>query len=249
MTAQANNDFLSKKQEQDLWSSYVRTRDNEVRARLVDNYLGIAKKVAARLFAHRTDESLEFCDYLQYARTGLLEAIDRFDPSKDASFATFATYRMQGAILNGIEKHNERLAQWAYQKRASRDRMDSLASQSDAEEDKDLFAQMTGVAIGLAVGHILESTSIDDIEDESQEKGPYDSLELMRLREQLRLVVDSLPDRERQIITYHYFEHIPFAEIATFLGLSKGRVSQLHARALGMIRKGYECIGALDLSF
>lgn len=249
MTTSPGATSLGKERERDLWARYVRDRDASVRSELVQHYLEVARRVAARMFSQRTDEALEFSDYLQYARVGLLEAIDRYDPSREAAFSTFATYRMQGAILNGIEKYNERLAQWSFQKRARRDRVDSLTEEGESRTDQDLFEHMANVAIGLAVGHVLEGAGGETGAEEAPEQGPYASLELSRLREQLRVVVDSLPERERQIVTFHYFEHVPFSEIAQIFGLSKGRVSQLHARALDLIRKGYESLGNLDLSY
>lgn len=246
MAMNERRESLSKEEERDLWERFGQNRDLSARARLVDTYLDLARKVAARLFSHRTDDGLEFADYLQYARVGLLEALERYDPSREASFSTFAMYRMRGAILNGIEKYNERLAQWSFHRRLQKDRIDSLADHAADTTSTDLFERMTDVAIGFAMGHVLEKTGLD--EAESEDDGPYASLELERLREQLRMVVDSLPERERQIVRYHYFEYMAFAEIASLLGLSKGRVSQLHARALALIRKGYECIGTLDLS-
>jgi RNA polymerase sigma factor for flagellar operon FliA len=49
--------------------------------------------------------------------------------------------------------------------------------------------------------------------------------------------LQDLPERERSIVTLHYFHYLPFVEIAARLGVSKGRISQLHRRALEMLRE------------
>lgn len=239
---------LTKEDEKQLWEIYTQNRDSETRTKLVEYYLDAAKKVAAKLYYHRPDDDLEFGDYLQYARLGLLDAVDRYDPGRDASFTTYATYRMRGAVLNGIEKHSEKRAQWSFQRRLHKERADSLVAEHDCSHEGRLFEEMANIAIGLAVGHLLEEP-ITVHEEERTEDEPYLSLEISRLREQLRMIVGSLPEREQQIVAYHYYEQMAFGEIASILGLSKGRVSQLHSRALKLIRDAYESLGSLDLSF
>ena len=81
--------------------------------------------------------------------------------------------------------------------------------------------------------------------DTSQD--PYRSVELDRVRARVHLLVDALPERERLIVQQHYFEHVEFQVIAEQLQVTKGRVAQLHARALRLIREGYESLAGFDL--
>ena len=78
---------------------------------------------------------------------------------------------------------------------------------------------------------------------------PYRVLEMKQLRERLLLIVDALPERERRILKWHYFEHMDFKHIGEALGLSKGRISQLHARGLKLMRESLRSIERFDLSF
>src|SRR5215471_18654727 len=78
-----------------LWARFTQTRDPHAREELVQCYMPLARAAAARLFGSRIDESTPFADYLQYARLGLLEAVDRYDPQREASFETFSTYRIR----------------------------------------------------------------------------------------------------------------------------------------------------------
>ncbi|MBI3900268.1 MAG: sigma-70 family RNA polymerase sigma factor [Gammaproteobacteria bacterium] len=228
-----------------LWRHYVSGRDPVVRHRLIEHYLPTAKGIAAALFAKRINDIIDFRDYLQYARIGLIEAIDRFDPDLQVAFPTFATYRIRGAILNGIEMASEQAAQYAQRKRAMRERTKSMRAASDSSDDP--FATMVDLAIGLALGYMLEESGIWRPDSEDQAADPYRSLEMKRLQQRMGAIVQALPERERQIVLSHYFEHLEFSEIADKLGVSKGRVSQLHARALKLVRDALRSIESLNL--
>ncbi|HJX10080.1 MAG TPA: sigma-70 family RNA polymerase sigma factor, partial [Candidatus Binatia bacterium] len=75
---------------------------------------------------------------------------------------------------------------------------------------------------------------------------PYQSFEIKRLRERMAELLTALPERERSIIRHHYFEHREFVVIAGMLEISKGRVAQLHARALQRLRDGYRESESVD---
>ena len=226
-----------------LWERYLAERDPTLRASLIERYLPTAHKIAAYSYARRGPQAAEFCDYLQWARLGMIEAFDRFDPRREASFITFATYRIRGAILNGLEHATESAAQHAHRREAEKERVDSLAqSAADAPEALDGLIELT---LGLALGFALEDSGLSA---ESETFDPYRMLEMKRLRERLVLIVDALPEREKRIVKWHYFEHMDFKLIGTALSLSKGRISQLHARALKLLREGLRSIDRFDLS-
>lgn len=106
---------------------------------------------------------------------------------------------------------------------------------------------MVDVAILLAMGYALEDSGQWNPQGADNGNDPYRSVQLERLRTRLKRLVDVLPERERTIVCCHYFEHLEFQEIGGLLGISKGRVSQLHARALQLIREGYESLEEFEL--
>jgi RNA polymerase sigma factor FliA len=228
-----------------LWQRYLSSQDGAARKLLIDRHLIVAQKVAAMLYASRYDDSVEFAEYLQYARVGLLEAIERYDPAREASFATFATYRIRGAILNGIERSTELATQRAQRRRLRRERLKSIHDDRDESED-DEFGRMVDLTLKLAIGYLLEESGIWKAEEADRAADPYVSLEVKRLGERLSMLVAALPEREQQIVRYHYFEHKEFVEIGSVMGLSKGRVSQLHVRALRLLREGYDTLNRFD---
>lgn len=234
-----------------LWSEFAQRRDADLRERLAALYLPFARMLAAKMYAGRTHLQVEFDDYLQYARIGLLEAVDRFDASLGFKFETYASRRINGAILSGMESYSEVHEQVAARKRIVEERMASLqdaARPTDAPED--LFGYLAELAIGLAVGFALDQTGMYEAGEPaaSQHDYTYAGVELKQLRARLKGLVDGLPGRQRQVIHSHYLQQMPFDEIAVMLALSKGRISQLHKEALLRLRDSLRAAPELNWS-
>jgi RNA polymerase sigma factor for flagellar operon FliA len=219
-----------------LWSAFATSRDPDLRNRLIVFYQPLAKQLAIRTYVLRRDDSVSFADYLQYAHVGLVESVDRFDPRRAVLFETFATYRIRGAILNGLAKESELAAQRGYWAERMRERTQSLkhATVTDGEVDEALKG-FVGVTVGLALGLLLEQPV--EPADESAGANPYAATALAQAAGRVRQLVGRLPERERTLVELHYFRHEAFQDIAARFGISKGRVSQLHAQALKRLRK------------
>lgn len=218
------------------WRGFAASRDPSIRRRLFSFYQPYAKRLAVRLYVLRRDNSVPFADYLQYAHVGLVESIDRYEPERPVLFETFASYRIRGAILNGLAKESELSAQRQYWAERVRDRVSSLQpealEQGDVEEKLEGFVDLT---VGLALGLLLESHA--EPADESPASNPYAATELGQLVRRMRQLVAGLPERERLLVERHYFHHEAFQDIATRLNVTKGRVSQLHSQALQRLKE------------
>ena len=107
MGASPNTPAALSEEERRLWRER-RQDDGVAQASLVDRYLPFARSVAVGLYSKRLDDTVPFEDYIQYANLGLLEAIERFDVERGLAFTTYATYRIRGAVLNGLETATER---------------------------------------------------------------------------------------------------------------------------------------------
>jgi len=235
----------SPEEEAALWNRYLSSHDAAARKLIIERHLITAQKVAAMVYAGRYDDSVEFGEYLQFARLGLLEAIERYDPAREASFATFATYRIRGAILNGIERLSELATQKALRRRLRRERLRSIREHGEAAAE-DPFARMVDLTLKLAIGYLLEESGLWKADEADRAADPYVRLEVKRLGERLSMLVAALPEREQQIVRLHYFQHKEFTEIGLVMQLSKGRVSQLHVRALRLLREGYGTLDRFD---
>jgi RNA polymerase sigma factor for flagellar operon FliA len=213
----------------------------EERTGLIDRYLSFARMLAAKAYARRTYPELEFDDYMQYASIGLLEAVDRFDPGLGVKFEAFAAPRITGAILDGIASLTEKQEQVRARQRIVSDRVDALATAApDGKDAHALFAYPADMAIGLAIGFALDGSGIYQAEEEAAYDDPaYRHVELQQLVRKAAALLDTLPDTERRVMKSHYQQQRPFQDIAADLGLTKGRVAQIHKSALARLRAAF----------
>jgi RNA polymerase sigma factor for flagellar operon FliA len=210
--------------------------DPSAREQLIIRYGDFARMIAAKLYGTRRDDTVPFKDYLQYAQIGLIEALDRFDASLGASFESYSSHRIRGSILNGLSRHTELRAQRVYWREVIAARRQSVQGSPEAASATTLedFARL---AMGLAIGLMLDDADASERADDTVEANPYAGTELSQMRERVRTSVEQLPARERDILQRHYYEQREFQDIAAELGVTKGRVSQLHARALQRVRE------------
>lgn len=209
-----------------------------------------ARVLAAKLYARRTYAELEFMDYYQFASIGLVEAVDRFDPEMGVKFETYAASRINGAVLTGIETLSERQVQVSARQRMMTERVASLKEHGEPPSDaKGLFSYLAEIAIGLAVGFVMEESDSAPAAAPSYADNTYVHVEFRQMRERLMTLLDELPLNEQRVTKYHYLQQFSFEEIASVLGVTKGRVSQIHKSALGRLKANASRTGALDLSF
>lgn len=223
-------------QDRARWREFASSRTQELRSELIQRYIGLARITAARLYQRRLDNSVSFSDYLQYARVGLVEAIDHYDPAREVPFEAFSSFRIKGAVLNGLEGESELAAQRAFWSRRARDRFESLKSHEIQGDRRASLEELVNLTVGLALSHVIEQED-GEIIDESLAANPYAVTELAQLKRAVRSLLPSLPERERELIRRHYEEHVEFQQIAAEWGVTKGRVSQLHAQALQRLRQ------------
>jgi RNA polymerase sigma factor for flagellar operon FliA len=205
-----------------------------IRDSLVEAYLPLARIVAGRVYRSRTDSVVHYDDYLQYARIGLLESVERFDPSRGAPFHSFAFHRIRGAILNGLARESEIAAQREAARRTARDRRESLIAERPDAIERATLGDLIELTVGLALGVLLDDG--EEAADESPNANPYAAAEVSQMRRLAWAAVERLPQRERELIRAHYYEQREFQELAADWSLSAGRISQLHGRAISQLR-------------
>ncbi|SFQ11230.1 sigma-70 family RNA polymerase sigma factor [Variovorax sp. 770b2] len=244
-----------------LWTRWRKEHDEAAREQLICHYLPYAKMVAATVYGRRTHNDVEFADYLQLARVGLLEAVDRFEPGQGAQFKTFAAKRVQGSVLNGLTRLTEKNQQISVAMRLRQERLEAVKDAAAAAEDAGdgqagatasagprsadkLFKYLAEVGIGLALGVLLEDTGMVDGEAfdgnahaPSPEVSYFRKTEILQLRTVLRDLVNQLSDQQKSVIRQHYLQEVPFDDIATMMGVTRGRVSQLHRQGLLRLRE------------
>jgi RNA polymerase sigma factor for flagellar operon FliA len=237
-------------QTQALWQDYRKTKDQDLRDRLILTYAPLVKFVAGRVGASlpaHVDEQ----DLVSYGLLGLIGAIERFDPDREIKFETFAMARIRGAIIDEL-----RSLDWVPRSVRTRARQIERAIATLEKElmrapTDDEIAKKLGVTeeeldeslleiSRSSVGALDELWSpsaggdsialIDTIEDESG-PDPEASLEQTEIREALAESISELPEREKLVVTLYYYEELTLREIGEVLGVTESRVSQLHTKA------------------
>jgi RNA polymerase sigma factor for flagellar operon FliA len=244
-------------EEASLWNRLRSTGDAQARGELIDLHIGYARVMAATYYSRRFHEEIEFGDYLQYASVGLLEAMERFDPARGAQFRTFAARRMHGSILNGIERLTEKQQQIAARQRLRAERAEAVKDaalagsgamdHASVRRPEQLLSYVAEVGIGLALVWLLEGTALVDTGDRAETMPFYRQAELRQMRERLQALIDGLPPAEKTVVKAHYLQEQRFDQIAVTLGLTKGRISQIHKQAMERLRAALVG-GDLDLS-
>ncbi|SHN17848.1 RNA polymerase sigma factor for flagellar operon FliA [Duganella sacchari] len=219
-----------------LWQRWRNQGELAAREALIRHYLSYARALAAQMYARRSMDEFEFDEYMQFATVGLLEALDRYDPERGILFKTFATTRINGAMLSGLSTLSERQQQIAMRRRMADERVKSLQEAPLPADPERLLRELAEIGVGLALGFVLEGSGMLASAEASVADNTYTRLELRQFQQQIRYLCQRLTAREREVIEMHYLQHISFEEVAERLQLSKGRVSQLHAQGLKRLR-------------
>ncbi len=235
-----------------LWARWRDEPSQGLRDQLVDRHRELVRILAAQAYRHRYSEELEFDDYLQFGMVGLLESIDRYEPQQGCKFETYASHRIRGAILSGVESLSEKQQQITARRRARSDRARSLMGGGETTRSRPMpgeaLQQLADVAIGLALGFMLdEGASCYRDGEPASGNIPYEQVELAQMRRRILALVDRLPEQERRVIRSHYLQQVPFEEIAVACGLTKGRISQIHHAALRRLRELNDAVRGLSL--
>jgi RNA polymerase sigma factor for flagellar operon FliA len=219
------------------------------REEVLRRHLPLVRRVVQRLAA-RKPPHIELDDLVSWGIVGLLDAITKYDPKKEASFATYAQFRIRGAILDHL-----RSLDWV--PRSVRQKATLIAKVSHSLEGV-LGRPPTEEEIAAELGVSLESyqelltrvgeMSLFSLEDlgfgsgeerlnveRSLEEGDADPLGALLTRERVDLVtaaITRLPERERMVVTLYYHEELTMKEVGAVLGLTESRVSQLHSQAM-----------------
>ncbi|WP_172200487.1 sigma-70 family RNA polymerase sigma factor [Niveibacterium sp. COAC-50] len=206
---------------------------------LAVQHLDLVRILAAKLYRRRWSEEVPFDDYLQSGMVGLLEAAHRFDPRQGTSFASFASPRVTGAIIDSLADATERNCQLATARRLRQERAANLADTQDTRDDsaEGALARIAEIVVDLAVGFMLEDSPCFRDGTETVEPQGYASAATRQAREQLRAAFAQLDERRREIIERHYFQHETFSDIAQTMQLTRSRIAQLHREALSQLRQ------------
>ncbi|MHB8971785.1 MAG: sigma-70 family RNA polymerase sigma factor [Pirellulaceae bacterium] len=206
----------------------------------------------------RVGGSADLDDLVAYGELGLAQAAGNFDAEKGCRFSTFAYYRIQGAIYDGLSKMS-----WTSRSEYQRLRSDQLANEAlmadaaqNASTGSHSFAGNAGwmgaVTRKLAVVYFVtrgeqQGSGIRDstVEDLGM-AAASDIVALKEIGQKLQEVVNRLPDVQRRLVTLVYFEGMTLQDAANELHISKSWASRLHSRILLRLADDLRRLGIND---
>lgn len=215
-------------EERSLWQLYRATKPADAHREIFFRYVPWARSVARDVYRRVRVPQAEWGDYAHQATIGLLEAMGRFDPNRGVDFIGFARARVRGSVFNGLRSYLQEYAH-RQENRRDEDRLESWLP-----DGGDLLDQMIGSVTGLGIAFLLDGVVQNG---DLQTDEPSRIVEQHQMDRMLKHAMSRLPERERLVISLHYQEHIAFIEIAKMLGVTKGRISQIHRAAIERIRE------------
>ena len=243
---------LSDEQLAILWEQYLEDKTNkQLRDKLIILYIYLARYVVGRIKVNLPG-SFSFEDIVSFGIEGLIDAIEKYHPSKGAKFESYALMRIRGSIIDKIRSSDwlprslrkkikeikiatERLKQQIGRAPTSKEVADVLGM----DEEKMLEIMSSD----LSVNSIYDKKGtgddsveiIDTIEDENSSK-PEEELERSDAKRELENALKKLPERERTLLVFYYHENMTLKEIGEAINVSESRVCQLHAQAIMKLR-------------
>lgn len=242
---------LNEAEKRKLWDNYSKTKNPELRERLILEYANLVNLVAGRMGMY-LGYTVEYDDLVGYGIFGLIDAIDKFDLEKNVKFETYASLRIRGSILDQIRKMD-----WIPRTlRQKQKQMDTACAKLEGELGRP--------ATDLEVANELEITleeydnwkneaqftnlvSLDDYLEQggdarmdaggsSRFEQPEKAIEKQELKQMLVEALKTLTEKESSVITLYYYEDMTLKEISRVLEVSESRISQLHTKALQKIK-------------
>ncbi len=210
----------------------------------------IAQKIAVRL-----PSNIELDDLISSGVIGLMDAIEKYDPTRDNKFKTYAEFRIRGSILDEL-----RAQDWV--PRSVRDKaklldrtlveLESEMGRTATEEEvaarlsmtMEQFYELLNEVRPVSILSIDEHASFSSVDKKSilnllegcRTANPLNELNMKTVKEIVAKAIEELPERQRLVLSLYYYEDLNLKEIGKVLRVTESRVSQVHAQAISRLR-------------
>lgn len=226
--------------------------DAAYRDELITEYLPYVKRIVHRIAVH-LPSTIDIDDLMNVGVIGLIQAVDRYDPSRDNKFMTYAVFRIKGAVLSELRSRD-------FLSRSNRRKIRDLENACMRLEQKlgrEVDDLEVAEELGIDVEQVYRTKQMSSISfisfeelgfssrDEKEKLLSYlidnddNSLTLTRLKELKEGVaraIEQLPEKEKLVISLYYLEELTMKETGKVLNITESRVSQIHSQAILRLR-------------
>jgi RNA polymerase sigma factor FliA len=239
-----------------LWQDFKQSADPRLRERLILHYSPLVKYVAGRVGVG-LPPNIEQADLVSYGIFGLIDAIEKFDISRAIKFETYAISRIKGAIIDELRaidwiprsvRYKAREVEKAYA--ALEARLHRTPTEPEVAEElgigldelHTIFSQVSFVNV-IALDELLnvggergDKLSLVDTLEDTKAEDPVQAFETEETKYLLARSINTLPEREKIVVTLYYYEGLTLAEIGQVLGVTESRICQMHTKAVLQLR-------------
>ena len=235
-----------------LWEKYKNGNDEKEKKRakeeIILNYVELVKIIAGRLYNYYAS-NIEYEDLVSYGVIGLIDAIEKYDHTKEIKFETYSSIRIRGSIIDQIRaldwiprsiRQKSKLFKETYSK------MELELGRSPSVEELGEKLQKTPDEINKMISEIstFNMVSLEDeindtvkvqIKDEKNHT-PEEALVKKDTIDRLKKGIEKLNQKEQMVIDLYYNKELTYKEIAVVLDVSESRISQIHSKSIIKIR-------------
>ena len=228
---------------------------NTDREKLIREYAGLIKFIAQKIAA-RLPSNIELDDLISSGVIGLMDAIEKYDSTRDNKFKTYAEFRIRGAILDELRaqdwvprsvREKAKMLERAYQ------RVEQLKGRhaTDDEICDELRISPQEFHVLLNEVRSVSLLSYDDVsnlskadkraihghsEGTGKTANPFSEVNTAYLKQVVSKAIVDLPEKQRLVLSLYYYEDLNLKEIGRVLEVTESRVSQLHTQAVLRLR-------------
>lgn len=242
--------------EEKLWQRWQQQQSESVTNDLIHFYMHVVDYHVDRVAQH-IPASFDRADLKSLAIMGLYDAMSKFDPSRNVKFATYASIRVHGSIMDGLRKED-----WL--PRSLRDRANKIERTSEELEQQlnrtptaEDIAQELGISVAEVEATISDAlfakvqsldtqfqsadadepaTPLSFIQDDKT-LSPTDHILTSDRKNDLIQSIRQLQENEQYVISLVYMEELSLTEVGEVLNLTTSRISQIHKAAIFKLRK------------
>ena len=234
------------------WDEYKESGASEARDRLILHYSPLVKYVAGRV-AVGLPANIDQADLISYGIFGLIDAIDKYDRSRNIKFETYAINRIRGAIIDELRaidwvprsvRSKARQVEKAYtalENKLKRPPSDAEIAEEMGISIDDLnaiYTQLSTVSL-VALDELMstdgergDKLSLVETLEDTKTVSPMEAFESEEMKGILAEAINRLPEREKVVVTLYYFEGLTLAQIGDVLGVTESRICQMHTKAV-----------------
>lgn len=236
--------------------------DAKTKDEIIIEYAPLIKFIAQKI-ASRLPPNIELDDLISCGVIGLMDAIDKFDPTRDNKFKTYAEFRIRGAILDELRaqdwvprsiREKAKLVERAYTKleaKLGRPATDEEMCE-ELEVTKEEFYDLLNKSKSVSLLNIDDSTTfnkgdkklIAGLTEENKSTNPFAVVSNKHIRDKIKEGIKALPEKQRLVLSLYYYEDLNLKEIGQVLSVTESRVSQLHTQ--GVIKLRLKLKGTFD---